>query len=160
MRRPGDDESRFWSKVAIGDGCWEWRGGRSLHGYGVFWLRGRLVGAHRVALALTLGKVAGHVLHACDNPACVRPSHLRVGTHAENMADCAAKGRGKRRRHGAAGQPARGAAKLSDQQVSEMRELYAAGSSIGSLAPRFGVRPQTVRNVVKGVTWRHVGGRS
>ncbi len=94
-----DVEDRFWSKVAIGDGCWEWRARRNDSGYGQFRLDGKIQHASRVAWVLTHGAIppeTPHVLHNCpdgDNPACVRPSHLWLGTNADNVADKVAKGR-------------------------------------------------------------------
>lgn len=89
----GKDEIRFWNKVSIGDGCWEWQAARSAKGYGVFQAKidGRF-GAFR-AHRYILGNPEGVVMHLCDNPPCVRPNHLKVGTHAENIKDRDAKGR-------------------------------------------------------------------
>jgi hypothetical protein len=97
-RKPLAD--RFASKLAKGEGCWLWTGSRNNHGYGQIadeqGRDGRLLLAHRVAWELANGRTLTseeEILHACDTPACVNPDHLRVGSHAENMADMAAKGR-------------------------------------------------------------------
>ena len=94
-RRQETDQDRFWSKVERGDGCWHWRGAAERSGYGSFRFRGRAQRAHRVSWVLTNGTIAEgmHVLHRCDNPACVRPDHLFLGTHQDNMDDKSAKGR-------------------------------------------------------------------
>lgn len=76
--------------------CWEWSGALNTNGYGVVKVRGRLELAHRMALAVALGRPIReglHALHACDNRRCVRPRHLREGTREENMAECVARGR-------------------------------------------------------------------
>ena len=85
---------RFWPRVRKGDGCWEWQGHRSSHGYGKIGCGGKDIGTHRVAWELAHGPIpAGmHVCHRCDNPPCVRPDHLFLGTHSDNMRDLAEKG--------------------------------------------------------------------
>jgi HNH endonuclease len=89
-----DQDTRFWDKVLVGDGCWEWQATRR-GGYGRYRIDGRLEDAHRVAYRLWFGPIPDglDVLHSCDNPSCVRPAHLRVGTHAENMAEAVARRR-------------------------------------------------------------------
>lgn len=87
---------RFWPKVRKSDGCWEWTRATTTHGYGKFsvatavWDR-----AHRVAWKLTNGPIPDgmFVCHHCDNPLCVRPDHLFLGTHGDNMRDASTKGR-------------------------------------------------------------------
>lgn len=87
---------RFWAKVSKSDGCWEWIGRKDGGGYGKVYDEGkRDLCAHRVAWALTYGPAPhdAQVLHRCDNPACVRPDHLFLGTNTDNMRDMVAKGR-------------------------------------------------------------------
>lgn len=90
---------RFWSKVADGaeDECWEWQASRGSTGYGQFamWPRG-MVKAHRFAWELTNGAIPPgmFVCHRCDNPLCVNPGHLFLGSHDDNMRDMWTKGRG------------------------------------------------------------------
>ena len=96
LARSGDVSDRFWGTVAQGseDECWPWKGDLTPSGYGRFYAHGVRWRAHRFALAdkgAELGDLI--VLHACDNPPCCNPSHLRLGTHADNNADMRAKGR-------------------------------------------------------------------
>jgi hypothetical protein len=150
-------EELFWSKVRIGDGCWEWTGvvNHARGGYGQFSSR-RLGGcatrrAHRVAWILTYGPVVDGlcVLHRCDNRVCVRPGHLFLGTRSDNGADMRAKGRslaGERNVN----------AKLNDDAVRAIRRRRAAGESALSIAAAFGIPFQSVYSICKRERWGHV----
>lgn len=148
---------RFWSKVRKSDGCWEWTAGtfRQTIGYGAFKVRegGRWVrrGAHRVAWALTFGPVpvGMFVLHKCDNPRCVRPEHLFLGTHAENMADRTRKGR-------QVGGEDHWAARMTAADVLRARALVAGGMTIRDAARDLGKHESAVGNAVNGKTWKHL----
>lgn len=140
------ESSRFWVKVdRSGQGCWEWLASRDECDYGYFASGGKLERAHRVAWRLSRRrKVRSHkkVLHRCDNPSCVRPTHLYIGTQQNNMADCVRRcrlnpsgvfGPGKKwsytpsgTQKGAPGS-ANGKAKLVEQDVIEIRILCASG---------------------------------
>ena len=105
---------RFWEKVKRRGpkACWPWVGGRFADGYGALSVNGKPRRAPRVSYELHKGRIPDglHVRHTCDNPICVNPSHLLLGTAAENAADKVARGRQSR------------AVKITDQQVQEIRE--------------------------------------
>ncbi|MFY4731338.1 HNH endonuclease [Nitrospira sp. BLG_2] len=129
-------ERRFWGKVEKSEGCWLWKAGvrRKDEGYGQFYLRGKPIAAHRVALMLSGYQLSDGdvVAHHCDNPPCVRPDHLFVTTNAGNTADRHSKGR-------TASHELNGNAKLTDRQVSDLREDSRRGMRVSDLAEKYGV---------------------
>ena len=145
----------FWAKVDVRgpDDCWEWTAfkDRGYGVFGVFGVTGGPQGAHRVSAHLAGMKIEGlYVCHHCDNPCCVNPNHLFVGTNADNMRDKMQKGRG------AKGESA-GPAKLTADQVLEMRALYATGRwTQKGLADRYSVSPEQVCNIVNRKQWKHI----
>jgi hypothetical protein len=173
---------RFRAKIHRSETCWEWTAGCFTNGYGQFQLAGQPYMAHRIAWTLENGPIPDglSILHRCDNKLCVRPDHLWVGTHDDNMADMAEKGRAasgdrhgfrlhpdsvpRGERNGAYTQPHRrpygeriGCAKLTDAAVVEMRDLYAAGGvTQRDLAKRFRVSKGTVYYVLRRENWKHV----
>lgn len=148
---------RFWAKVDIGAAgeCWPWKGGISKNGYGVFWLDGHSVGAHRMAWELVNGPmpVGMQGNHHCDNRACCNPGHLYPGTQRENQQDCVDRGRKVSAPPHGSRQPN---AKLSEVDAVEIRRKYAAGLvSEAELGETFGVSRSTIEDVIAGKRWRH-----
>lgn len=98
--KPRSLEERFWDHILIGETCWAWTGGKDSFGYGKLWRglgkTGRAL-AHRVSWELFYGPIPPglQVLHRCDNPFCVCPGHLFLGTQKDNMVDMVFKGRGR-----------------------------------------------------------------
>jgi DNA-binding transcriptional regulator YiaG len=134
------DLQRFWSKVDKSggvDACWLWIAAKDKRGYGEIRWNNHMAIASRVAWELTNGSIPDClcVCHHCDNPSCVNPSHLFLGTQKDNLSDCQKKGR----RNWVRGEK-HPSCKLSDKQVAEIRQLYATGEiSQPALAQRFGV---------------------
>lgn len=147
-----DREDRFWNKVRIGDWCWEWTGFVDRLGYGITKFEGSDHKAHRVSWATKFGQMPPdgvHVLHRCDNRKCVRPSHLFLGTHQDNMNDMVAK---KRHAHG----ETHYSCKLTEATVLEIRRRGGEGEAAPDMAREFNVTPRTVYQILRRETWRHV----
>ena len=136
------EESRYWSKVATGDGCWEWTGARRGRGYGMFWSEVLTVSAHRWMWERTSGVIPARmdVCHRCDNPSCVRPDHLFLGTRAENVQDMDRKGRR--------------ACKLTADQAAAIREDVRVGVRVSELMTRYGVSDSAIRDILHGRHWK------
>ena len=154
-RRDVTPEQRFWAKVRRDPNCWEWTA--STNGtpgweYGQFKFNGRMVPAHRLSFEWSNGPIPPgmFVCHRCDNPICVRPSHLFLGTRQDNMNDMKQKGRHRSR-------SPRGArhwrAVLSERNVAQIRRCVASGATHRSLALRYGVSRQCIGKIVRGLTW-------
>jgi hypothetical protein len=144
-------ENRFEAKFTRGPDCWEWTGGRSSDGYGSFSIAGKHIGAHRFAWIYANGSIpdGAHVLHRCDNPPCVNPEHLFLGTHFDNMRDCGAKGRRSHIRG-----EKHGASRVTFREVTAIRYAYAlAGCQQVDLARAVGISQQLVSNIVNGKSW-------
>jgi len=138
--------------------CWEWNGRRRATGYGVF--DGK--GAHRFSYTVHVGPIPDglHVLHRCDNPPCVNPDHLWLGTQADNMRDMREKGRDNRTARSRG--EAHHAAKLTAGQVADIRARFIAGinasrrGNSAALAEAFGVTQATIQNIARRKAWKHI----
>lgn len=139
----------------MGTPCWLWTARRNKRGYGVVGTGGHegTALAHRFAWFLAHGDMPEkHVLHRCDVPACVRIDHLFLGTDLDNVRDMDAKGR-----RGKAVGAAHPRSKLTRDAVVEMRALHATtGATAHQLAPRYGVTPQSIDQVLRRITWKHI----
>jgi hypothetical protein len=144
------DVARFWSKVDKSGECWLWTS-QLRDGYGTFWLSGKVVGAHRFSLFLEIGEYEGNALHTCDNPQCVRPSHLFPGTQQENMDDMYGKER-RNRHQGYQKVSERKVIKLSPQDVvdilEELKKPY--WGQVSALARRYGVTHGLISQIKTG----------
>jgi len=164
-RRRLTASERFWEKVRRGPGCWEWQGYRDEKGYGTFHVdtARHAVKAHRFAWELAHGPLSQEkvdhrgtcVLHRCDNPSCVRPDHLFLGTQTDNNRDRHAKGRSVMPKNKARGERA-GKAKLSNADAVAIRRLHSEGVSQVELGRRFGVDSSNICRLVSGKTYKEV----
>lgn len=147
-------EQRFESKVDRSGDCHLWMGSKNPEGYGNFHANGKLDKAHRYAYRLANGDfdTALYVCHTCDNPSCVNPDHLFLGTQTKNMHDMMSKGR----QHLTVGVQ-NGRAKLNDDAVRQIRTLHKSGDmTTRELAKEFGMGQTSIAEIVANKTWRHV----
>jgi hypothetical protein len=145
---------RFWAKVLVDapDRCWNWIGKKCGAGYGGLWGGEKQLGAHRVSFLLHKGEIPNGMVvqHDCDNPSCVNPAHLTLGTHKTNSDDKIVKGRWKP--SGTCGEQINNA-RLTEGDV---RLIRTRGGTLAAVATEFGVSQGTIWNIRTGRTWRHV----
>jgi len=159
------DIDRFWSKVDTSGECWVWIGHRNKRGYGAFHIKDRLYQAHRLSWEIANSPIPEglYVCHHCDNPSCVRPDHLFVGTPTDNIRDAIQKGRWhhspppKGRRFQKGHPVYYRSAKLTADQVREIRRLHDQGGvSKRKLAVLFGISRSNIQKIVWRRTWLHI----
>lgn len=169
-------EKRFWEKVdkRSTNECWEWKA-HTVRGYGVFALTHfKSVRANRFSYELEYGKIPNGMLvcHTCDNPKCVNPKHLFLGTHQDNMTDKVNKGRqAKGDKHGAKLHPerfqflhAKGAPQgskntrthLTENNVIEIKKLLKTNISMAAIGKKFGVTRFVIWKIKVGLAWSHI----
>lgn len=154
-------KENFWKKVNIKSDleCWEWTGSCNNTGYGTVAWEGKVYVAHRIAAWLS-GMVAdklapkhaaekGYVLHKCDNRKCCNPNHFFIGSYSDNQKDAYQKKR-KVQPKGAAHVNA----KLTKEQVAEIRKRYTAGEYQMPLAKEFKVSQRSISLIVRGETYK------
>ena len=153
-------EKRFWARVTIPDNpelCWEWVGGKTGSGYGAMMINYEFISVHRYSYELHFGGIpeGRFVCHTCDNPSCVNPKHLFLGTPKDNMEDMTNKGRQVTGRWNSYSGEDHPMSKLTWDEVDEMRELYSSGSYTQvALADKFGVTHTSVCDIVHWQIWR------
>lgn len=146
MARKSIQES-FWAKVDRSGDCWT-RGASRKNGYSLFRINHQTFYAHRIAWEFTHGRIPSglHVCHHCDNPACVNPDHLFLGTQRDNMQDCA-----KKNRTTQGGRNSR--AKLTSDQVLAIRR---DPRTQGQIAADYGVHASQISHIKTRKSWAHV----
>lgn len=153
-RRNKTVKERFYHDVLVTPSCHIWQGYISIRGYGRFKIGRKSYSAHRIAWELAYGKIPEgfSVCHACDNRACVNPKHLMLGVHGANMMDMKAKNR-----YADVSGEKNPAAKLTAEQVQEIRTLYATGNySYSQLAEQFAISDSAIWAITKRRVWKDV----
>ena len=154
MRSRSLDE-RFREKYTLepNTGCWLWTGYANQDGYGLIKVDGRVFRAHRVAWQLAGLKISDglHVLHRCDNPPCVNPAHLFLGTPLDNARDRDSKGR----KNSATGESVH-TAKLTAAVVVAIRQELADGATTRAVSRKYGIGWSTAKDIKAKKTWRSV----
>lgn len=142
-------------------GCWEWIGSRTGAGYGEIVYNGEKRYVHRLMHVIHnsfLTDEEPYVCHTCDNPACANPEHLWSGSHQDNIQDAADKRRVPTPNAGSSGEDHH-ASKVTENDVVEMRELYATGNyTQAELADRYGLKPAQTSAILRGEYWKDAGG--
>ena len=145
------------NRYKIVNECWEWQGKINQSGYGVLNIRenGKKtdVLVHRESYRLLKGEIPDGmcVLHKCDNPACINPEHLRIGTNKENTQDCVKKGRfcnGHLR--------AKASGKLTEDQVIEIREMNKNGINKKEIMEKFGISIHHLNGILAYRFWKYI----
>lgn len=162
---PCNLESRFFPfivKHSGHNGCWVWTGEKTAHGYGSLRLGGsKRVSAHRTSYKYFYGEIPTglYVCHSCDNPACVNPAHLWLGTPKENAMDMSRKGRQAFQinpKRAARGERA-SKAKLTEPDVIAIKSLLGSGAfTLKAIGNLYGVSATAIRYIKSGKNWAHV----
>lgn len=149
-------KKHFMSHVQIPDDlkdCWIWTGAKSEDGYGWFGMHRKTRMAHRVSYELFVDEIPDNlfVCHSCDNPGCVNPAHLWLGTNQDNMNDMIS----KNRQVNVKGEKV-GTHKLTEREVSKIKERLEQGYYLKDIAKEFYVCKQTISNIKNNIYWKHV----
>ena len=151
------DAAEFHSRIQKGVDCWPWKGVTDRQGYGVFTHRGKNYQAHRVSWALKNGPIPEGLCacHKCDNPICVNPDHVFLGTQMDNVRDCWSKGRGYKNNWVSGVKNPK--AKLNLEKVVEIRKALFSGLKALEVAELFQVTVPTISKISLFQIWRQPG---
>lgn len=161
----GELIKRVWSYVNIGSKseCWDWQKGLFSSGYGQFRIGNKKMRSHRLSYEIAHGSIPQGmcICHKCDNRKCVNPSHLFMGTTQQNTQDRHLKKRNATgKRHGAYTKPEsrlpgsrNGQAKLTVEQVREIRRLRKRGYSFSQLSGNFDISKSQISNIIRNKSW-------
>lgn len=162
-----DTIDKFQQRIIKTDGCWTWKGAKNLKGYGHLWVKGKNIGAHRISYMLYKGDIPNGMVicHRCDNPTCVNPDHLFLGTQKDNISDRDQKGHtAKGDRSGKKTKPERiargennGSTKLTTHDVLTIRDLWDRRKfSQRAIGRMYDIHHDTVWRIVNRKNWDHV----
>lgn len=153
-----DSIELFWSKVRKTPTCWISLLSKDKDGYAQLHRAGKRTTAHRFSWTIHNGAIPNgmFVLHKCDNPPCVRPSHLFLGTQQDNVADRDRKGRTNRWANGARQGVKNPRSILNEGQVKNIREAHARGIRRKDIAKAFGISIKTVDSIIYRLNWKHI----
>lgn len=145
-------EERLFGNINItAVGCWEWNGNKRPDGYGtIYSYVHKMMRAHRMSWLVVNGEIPKDmdVLHKCDNPPCINPDHLWIGTDADKVRDMDKKGRhskGEQNHH-----------KLSGKQVVAILDMLKNGLRQSECGKRFNVHRSNILKIKRGLTWKHI----
>ena len=134
-------------------GCWKWTGAKNNKGYGSAGYNGRIEGAHRISYMVFIGEIpeGKNVCHTCDDPACVFPGHLFLGTQSENLQDMRDKGRGR-----VQDGEKNNMATLTEIDVRNMRADHKCGATAKELAEVYRTSKQNIYRIINRERWTHI----
>jgi len=136
-------EDRFFKYVLKTSDCWLWIGVKDTSGYGKFSIKKKRVGSHRFSYELATKQPIPKgmvIMHTCDNPSCVNPKHLRIGTFSENAVDMVIKNRSR----------------ICYLTAEQVKEIKASNLSIKELSLKYDVSTSCIRDIKKKRTWKHI----
>lgn len=154
-----DTAQRFLEKFEKSDGCWNWKASKDMHGYGRFRDGLKKVGAHRFSYEYHVGEIPTglFVMHSCDNPACVNPSHLSVGTPLDNMIDKCQKNRQAKGEKITRGRNYKGEKHPSSRFTNEQAlAVLSDKRTHAEIAKDYGVSRGAISHMKRGFTWPHL----
>lgn len=151
------DLDRFWDKIDKTNDCWNWTAATTTQGYGRFKLNGKLVSAHVLSYMIHNDDYDStkDVCHKCDNPSCVNPDHLFLGSRSDNMLDCLRKGRLNSKPPCVKGER-NGQSKLTVDDVIAIKALLKTSVTQKSIAQMFNVSPRAISDINNNKTWAHI----
>jgi hypothetical protein len=142
---------RFEAKFEKTEGCWEWKASKNHKGYGMIGWNGKVVVAHRVSYSLYTAPIPKgnfQIMHSCDNPGCVNPAHLSLGTQRLNSDDMVAKNRASRNQFRSS--------KLTVDQVGKIKWMISKRISDQKIGDQFGVHRSTIYLIRSGIHWENI----